>query len=290
MEKRLAIFVSNQVSPEYLKVLNILRDTFHWDIIAITTSDKVADMARTLLPVDRVYKIQSHVPFFQKEKLPLSDIVYTYRPQVSVTVGIPVRRIRRLLSQMTIPCIGIHLVHDPQNSMGDWLTQEIYPSFTPHIAFSQSEISIPPPYPQDEYQDQDQIRLFCHGDQEQRIAVYDIAESLGIDTTEERSKASISVFLDPLDFDTFGSMICDMSEGKIIIAPRQEAYVNCLGKGGLFYQPYSLSELQACFEILQKSSAKGQHLRQVLAEMYHKQYSYQAIAERWHRIFRNQLV
>lgn len=290
MNRRLAIFVSDQVSSEYLTVCKILQDTFHWDIMAITTCDEGADMTRTVLPVDRVYKVRSHLHFFQKEEIPLSDIVYDYRPHLLLMLGIPVRRVRRLVSQMTVPVLGVHLVQDKDTSMGDVVTQEIYPSFIPNISFSQSEISVPPPCPYRKSSEVNTFQLFCYGDKEQQMAVYDIAQSLGIEIAEDRDQASVSVFLDNLDFDLFGFMIEDMARGNIVIAPRLQTYLDCLGKGGLFYQQYSLSELQACCEIVQRSAAKREQLRYVLAEMYHKQYAHHAIAERWHRIFRNQCI
>ena len=70
-----------------------------------------------------------------------------------------------------------------------------------------------------------------------------------------------------------------MASGTIVIAPRDDIYQELLGKGALYYNPNSNSELAACIDIIQKNEAKKLAIREFAFEQFQRKYSYQAIAQ-----------
>lgn len=72
-----------------------------------------------------------------------------------------------------------------------------------------------------------------------------------------------------------------IASGTIVIAPREEEYQILLGKGALYYNSESNSELTACIEVIQKNENKKLMIRQFASEQFQRKYSYQAIAQFW---------
>lgn len=72
-----------------------------------------------------------------------------------------------------------------------------------------------------------------------------------------------------------------IASGTIVIAPRNEIYQELLGRGALYYNPHSSSELSACIEVIQKNENKKLLVRDLASEQFQRKYSYQAIAKLW---------
>lgn len=72
-----------------------------------------------------------------------------------------------------------------------------------------------------------------------------------------------------------------IASGTIVIAPRDESYQAILGRGALYYNPSSSSELAACIDIIQKNENKKLTIREQASEQFQRKYSYQAIAQFW---------
>jgi len=72
-----------------------------------------------------------------------------------------------------------------------------------------------------------------------------------------------------------------IASGTIVIAPRDEVYQELLGRGALYYNHYSLSELSACIDVIQKNENKKLAIREQASEQFQRKYSYQAIAQFW---------
>ncbi|NBP57375.1 glycosyltransferase family 1 protein [bacterium] len=72
-----------------------------------------------------------------------------------------------------------------------------------------------------------------------------------------------------------------IASGTIVIAPREDQYQELLGKGAIYYNPSSSSELAACIDIIQKNENKKFAIREQASEQFQRKYSYQAIAQFW---------
>ena len=72
-----------------------------------------------------------------------------------------------------------------------------------------------------------------------------------------------------------------IASGTIVIAPRDDKYQELLGKGAIYYNPSSSSELSACIDIIQKNENKKFTIREQASEQFQRKYSYQAIAQFW---------
>lgn len=75
-----------------------------------------------------------------------------------------------------------------------------------------------------------------------------------------------------------------IASGTIVIAPRDENYQAILGRGALYYNPNSSSELAACIDIIQKNENKKFTIREQASEQFQRKYSYQAIAQFWNHL------
>jgi glycosyltransferase involved in cell wall biosynthesis len=72
-----------------------------------------------------------------------------------------------------------------------------------------------------------------------------------------------------------------IASGTIVIAPRDENYQELLGKGALYYNSNSRSELTACIDVIKKNENKKMTIRELASEQFQRKYSYQAIAQFW---------
>ncbi len=80
------------------------------------------------------------------------------------------------------------------------------------------------------------------------------------------------------------SQMRSMASGTVMITPRTEKYLSFLGRGSLYYEEYSLPEIQACLEILNKSSQKRQEVREVASLLFEKRYGYSAVSGLWNTV------
>lgn len=92
------------------------------------------------------------------------------------------------------------------------------------------------------------------------------------------------IITDPEDPQVIITLMRAMASGTIIIAPRTEFFINLLGKGALYYKQDSVTELQACLEILARSEQKRQEIRQAASIMFDKRFSYSAITRMWNTV------
>jgi glycosyltransferase involved in cell wall biosynthesis len=72
-----------------------------------------------------------------------------------------------------------------------------------------------------------------------------------------------------------------LASGTIVIAPREEIYQTLLGRGALYYNQSSTSQLNACIDVLQRNESKKREIRDYASAQFQRKYSYQAIAQFW---------
>jgi hypothetical protein len=72
-----------------------------------------------------------------------------------------------------------------------------------------------------------------------------------------------------------------IASGTIVIAPREDQYQELLGRGALYYNQNSGSELAACIDVIQKNENKKFVIREQASDQFQRKYSYQAIARFW---------
>jgi glycosyltransferase involved in cell wall biosynthesis len=72
-----------------------------------------------------------------------------------------------------------------------------------------------------------------------------------------------------------------LASGTIVIAPREEIYQTLLGRGALYYNQSSTSQLTACIDVLQRNESKKREIRDYASAQFQRKYSYQAIAQFW---------
>lgn len=85
----------------------------------------------------------------------------------------------------------------------------------------------------------------------------------------------------PLDDTVNYHILNALASGTIIIAPREDVYQTILGRGALYYNQLSSSELTACIDILQRNESKKREIREYASAQFQRKYSYQAIAQFW---------
>jgi hypothetical protein len=85
----------------------------------------------------------------------------------------------------------------------------------------------------------------------------------------------------PIDETISYHILHALASGTIVIAPREEIYQTLLGRGALYYNQASSSELTACIDVLQRSESKKREVRDYASAQFQRKYSYQAIAQFW---------
>jgi len=119
---------------------------------------------------------------------------------------------------------------------------------------------------------------------------YDISTKQGSFVLSENLSNNLSIVYELLDClivsgeldNTINYQILNaIASGTIVIAPREDQYQELLGKGAIYYNPSSSSELAACIDIIQKNENKKFTIREQASEQFQRKYSYQAIAQFW---------
>jgi len=330
---RIVLFAGKQTTRHHIHCIRILMDRFEWNVTFITVYPVIADLARDIIPVDRVYLVKSFSLPFLQEAPSLIDIIMNAHPDVCIVVGCGDGRFQSFLEQTNLPIVWIREIDfdDSETLYSLTVQKEIRPGIIPQVSQKQPIVYIPAPMV--DYQDfldlntdlvlewkhdcglisHDTVQNTIHkktlvavlGTPEQDYSVkslltnqdilmYSIGnpESSDIEFPEvhEDNAPILYELCDALIVveDTHHlvqlSLMRAMASGTVIITPRTETYTSALGRGSLYYEEYSLPEIQACLEILQRSEHKRQEVRSAASLMFEKRYSYSAITRLWHTV------
>lgn len=330
---RIVLFAGKQTTRHHIHCFRILTERFGWSITLITVYPDVADSARDILSVDKVYLVKSFVLPFLQENPALMDIIMSSHPDMCIVLGSGDNRFQSFLAQTQLPIIWIREVgYDPEEKLYSLrVKKEIRPGIIPQVSQKQSIVYVPAPMV--DYQDfldlntdlvlewKNDCGLISHdttqntihkkmvvavlGTSEQEYAIQSLLENQDILMYSIAHPDSSDIAFPELHEDNAPILyeLCDalivvedthhlvqlslmraMASGTVIITPRTELYTSALGRGSLYYEEYSLPEIQACLEILHRSEHKRQEVRSAASLMFEKRYSYSAISRLWHTV------
>jgi len=310
-----------EIAIHWFELLQQIKNYLKTEINIIIWSSDLADIARSIVDVDKVHLMSRSLFKLNDYKL-INTLIKEYKIEKCIEIGNIPQFVSWKLQQNNI--LTIIKVLDKFESLGesnDYFA--VHPSHTAKINYKQKIAHLPFPTINYKnfldldtqvvlnlkqnlglisYENQiinksfvcghlgDMTNEFVRYLEYNQCEWYDVLNKKGSFILPGKLSNNFPIVYELLDCLVVSGDIDSVSQyqilnaiasGTIVIAPRYEIYQELLGRGALYYNPHSSSELSACIEVIQKNENKKLLVRDLASEQFQRKYSYQAIAKLW---------